>query len=69
MTQDPRNQPPYYGGGSSEEWLIWKDKVLRALVGAGISTVHLRYMFTECLLIGDATATFTQAALDIDLCT
>ena len=24
---------PYYGGGSPEEWLVWKDKLLKALDG------------------------------------
>ena len=22
---------PYYGGGSAEEWLVWNDKLLKAL--------------------------------------
>ena len=56
---------PYYGGGSPEEWLVWKDKLLKALDGQGISTGPQRYTFTERLLTGDAKATFNQAALDI----
>ena len=55
---------PYYGGGSSEEWRVWKDKVLKALVSQSISTGPLQYRFTERLLIGDAKATFNQSALD-----
>ena len=56
---------PCYGGGSPEEWLVWKDKLLKALDGLSISTGPLRYIFTERLLTGDAKATFEQAALDI----
>ena len=29
---------PYYGGGIPEEWLVWKDKLLKALDGQSIST-------------------------------
>ena len=58
---------PYYVGGSPEEWLVWKDKLLKAFNGQGISTGSLRYMFTECLLKGDAKATFNQTALDIGI--
>ena len=60
---------PYYGGGSPEEWLVWKDKLLKALDGQSINTGPLQYTFTECLLTGDAKATFTQAALGIVICT
>ena len=60
---------PYYGGGSPEEWLGWKDKLLKALDGQSISMGPLRYMFTECLLTGDAKASFNQAALGIGICT
>ena len=60
---------PYYRGGSPEEWLIWKQKLLKALDGQGISTGHLWYTFTERLLTGDAIATFNQAALGIGICT
>ena len=56
---------PYYAGGSPEEWLVWKDKLLKALDGQSISTG--RYTFTERLLTGDAKATFNQAALDIGI--
>ena len=55
----------YYGGGSPEEWLVSKDKLLKAFDGQSISTGLLQYMFTERLLIGDAKATFNQVALDI----
>ena len=30
------NLPNYGGGGSPEEWLVWKDKLLMALDGRGI---------------------------------
>ena len=40
---------PYYGGGSPEEWLVWKDKLLKALDGQSIDTEPLRYTFTERL--------------------
>ena len=40
---------PYYGEGSPEEWLVWKDKLLQALDGQSISTEPLRYTFTERL--------------------
>ena len=58
---------PYYVGGTPEEWLVWKDKLLKALDGQSISTGPLRYTFTERLLAGDAKATFTQAALGIGI--
>ena len=38
---------PFYGGGSPEEWLVWKDKLLKALDGQSVSTEPLRYTFTE----------------------
>ena len=60
---------PYYGGGTPEKWLLWKDKLVKALDGQSISMGPLRYTFTEHLLIGDAKATFNQAALDIGICT
>ena len=56
---------PYYGGGSREEWIVWKDKLFKALDGQGSGMGRLRYMFTERLLKGNAKATFNQAALDI----
>ena len=59
----------YYGGGSPEKWLVWNDKLLKALDGQSISMGPLRYTFTERLLIGDARDTFNQAALDIGICT
>ena len=33
---------PYYGGGSPEEWLFWKDKLLKVVDGQSISTGPLR---------------------------
>ena len=38
---------PYYGGGTPDEWLIWKDKLLKALEGQGISIGTKRHTFTE----------------------
>ena len=58
---------PYYGEGSPEEWLIWKDKLLKALDEQSISMGSQRYTFTERLLTGDAKATFNQAALGIGI--
>ena len=60
---------PYLGGGTPEEWLVWKVKLLKALDGQSISRGPQRYTLTERLLTGDAKATFTQAALDIGTCT
>ena len=48
---------PYYGGGSPEEWRVWKDKLLQALDGQGINTGTQMYTFTERPLIGDAKYT------------
>ena len=59
----------YYGGGSPEEWLVWKDKFCKALDGQSISTGPLRYTFTEIFLTDDKKATFNQAALQIGICT
>ena len=58
---------PYYRGGTPEEWLVWKDKLLKALHGQRISTGPLRYTITERRLTGDMKATFSQAALDIGI--
>ena len=58
---------PYYGGGSPEEWLVWKDQLLKALDVQSISTGPLKYTFTGHLLTGDAKAAFNQAALNIDI--
>ena len=60
---------PYYKEKIPEEWLVWKDEVLKALDGQDISTGPLSYMFTDRLLIGDAKATFDHAPLDIGICT
>ena len=40
----------YYRGGSPEEWLVWKDKLLKALDGQNFSTEPQRYLFTARLL-------------------
>ena len=58
---------PNYGGGSPEEWLVWKDKLLNALNGQSISTGPLRHTLIEHLLTGDTKATFNQADLDIGI--
>ena len=58
---------PYYGGGTPEDWLVWKDKLLNALDGQSISTGPLVITLTERLLTGDAKATFNQATLDIGI--
>ena len=60
---------PSYGGGLPEEWLVWKDKLLKVLDGQSISTVPLRYSFSERLLTDDIKATLNQTALDIGICT
>ena len=59
----------YYGGGSPEDWLVWKDKLLKASYGQSISMGPQRYTFTERLLTGDTKATFNQAVLDIGIYT
>ena len=59
--------PPYYWWGSPEEWLVWKDKLLKALYGQRISKRPLRYTFTERLLTGDTNLSFDQASLDIGI--
>ena len=41
---------PYCRGGTPEEWLVWKDKLLKAIYGQSISTGPLRYTFTEMLI-------------------
>ena len=58
---------PYYGRGTPEEWLVWKDKLLKALDGQSISAEPVRYTFTERLLSDAAKVTFNQAALDIGI--
>ena len=44
MTQDPIKLT-YYGGGSPEEWLVWKDILLKALddqsISSGPGKVHI----------------------------
>ena len=53
-----------YGGGTPEEWLVWK-KLLKALDSKSISMGRLQYTFTDPLLTCDKKATFNQAALII----
>ena len=48
----------YYEGGSPEEWLVWKDKLLKTFDGQSISTGPLRYKFTERILTGYAKASY-----------
>ena len=38
---------PYHEGGSPEEWLVWKNKLLKALDDQIISIGPLRYMLTN----------------------
>ena len=45
---------PYYGGGSSKEWLLLKDKLPKDHGGQSIDTGPQRCTFTERLLTGDA---------------
>ena len=54
---------PYYGGGTPEEWFIWKDNLLKTLDGQGTSEGPQRHTFTELLLTRDTRATYTQTAL------
>ena len=49
---------PYNGGGIPEQWLVWREKLLKFLVGQGLSTGPQRYIFT-----------YYQAALDIGIYT
>ena len=42
----------------AEQWLVWKDKLLKALDSQGIITVPQRYTFTESLFTGDTNKTF-----------
>ena len=58
---------PYYGGGSPEEWLVCRDKLLKALDCQSTSMGPQRYTFTERFLTRDSKATFTQAALDMGI--
>ena len=58
---------PYYGGSSHEEWLVWKDKLPKALDCQSIRAGPQRYSLTKKLLTGDTKATFNQAALDIGI--
>ena len=59
---------PYYGGGLPKEWLVWKDKLLKAICGQNISIGPQRYLFTERILTDDAKTTFNQTSLDIGIC-
>ena len=54
---------PYYGGGSREECLVWKDKLLKALDGQSISTNPSWYIFTERLLTGDTKTYISSICL------
>ena len=55
----------YNGGGSPEEWLDWKEKLLHDLDGQGVGKQS--NTFTESFLTGDPKAIFNQAALDIGI--
>ena len=57
----------YNGGGTLEEWLVWKDKLIKTLDGQSIRTGPFRYTCTEWLLRGNAKFTFNQDALDIGI--
>ena len=47
MAVDPmKSNLTNYGEGSLEEWLVWKDKLVKALDGQSMSTESLRYKFT-----------------------
>ena len=54
----------YYRGGSPEMWLVWKDKLLKALYGQSISTRPQRYTFTKRLWTSDTKVTLHQVILD-----
>ena len=60
---------PYYRGGSSEEKLVWKDRLLKVLDGQSISTAAQRYMFIKriYLVIGDIKETVKHADLNISI--
>ena len=58
---------PCHGGGTPEEWFVWKDKLLMALKGQCITMGLLKYTFTEHQLIGEMKATHNQAALNIGI--
>ena len=49
---------PYYRGGSFEEKLVRKDKLLKALVGQSIGTEPQKDTFTERFLTSDVKTTF-----------
>ena len=49
----------YYGGRSPEEWLPWKDELLKALEGQCISNGPNGYIFTERFVTSDAKVIFT----------
>ena len=66
MTLDPMRSTSHFIG-SPEDWLIWKENLLKSLDGQSISTGPLRYTFTERLLTGDTKATFNQTDLDIGI--
>ena len=63
----------YFEGGSPElcddKWLLWKDKLPRALEGQWIGTSPNLYNFTKRLSTSDAKSIFNHAALDISKCT
>ena len=53
---------PFFRGGTPEEWLVWKNKLVKALDGQFIISTELqRCLFTKKLLTGDAKVTFNQS--------
>lgn len=51
-------QLPYFGSGTPEDWLVFRDLLVKVLTGQNITDGPGRYQLTERSLIGDALAAF-----------
>ena len=57
-------QLPYFGSGTPEDWLVFRDLLIKVLTGQNITDGPGRYEFTERTLIGDALAAFRLKSLE-----
>ena len=57
-------QLPYYGDGSPEEYLTWRDLLKKALTGQNITDGPGMFSYTENVMTGDALAFFKRKTLE-----
>ena len=53
----------YFKEGSPEEWLVWKNRLMRCLEGQGATAGPSSFLLTRRLLMGRALAEFNSTAM------